>query len=123
MPALLSPGPSCDGYRSPRGAFASASVMRSGFEDVTVSYNYIDDGKKVGLDGHTASAGIADFQRHITYHHNVYYNVNGRLPLQCGGWTHLQQHLRQDHLLRYQRTFGGAYSLIERNWSRTRGTR
>ncbi len=75
----------CNG--SPDGdlTFESALDIKKDSKDITVSYNYIHDSKKVGLDGHTS----VDFQRNITFHHNIYKNVNARLPLQRGGWTHM----------------------------------
>jgi len=75
----------CNG--SPDGdlTFESALDIKKDSKNVTVSYNYIHDSKKVGLDGHTS----VDFQRNITFHHNIYKNVNARLPLQRGGWTHM----------------------------------
>jgi pectate lyase len=76
----------CNG--SPDGdlTFESALDIKKDSKDITVSYNYIHDSKKVGLDGHTSTVA---FQRNITFHHNIYKNVNARLPLQRGGWTHM----------------------------------
>ena len=75
---------------SPDGdlTFESLLDIKKDAQNITVSYNVIRDGKKVGLMGHTQSGGTTDFQRTVTYHHNIYRNVNGRLPLQRGGVMH-----------------------------------
>lgn len=59
---------------SPDGdlTFESAIDIKKNATNITVSYNYIHDVKKVGLDGHTQSNGTTDFQRSITFHHNYY---------------------------------------------------
>ncbi|MDQ7990452.1 MAG: pectate lyase [Candidatus Dactylopiibacterium sp.] len=106
----------CNG--SPEGdlTFESAIDIKKSAYDITVSYNYIHDSKKVGLMGHTQKDGGTDFQRNITYHHNIFENVNGRLPLQRGGWIHAYNNL-------YARVTGsginvraGGIALIENNW-------
>lgn len=106
----------CNG--SPDGdlTFESAIDIKKNADNVTVSYNYIHDSKKVGLDGHTASAGLADFQRHITYHHNVFKNVNGRLPLQRGGWIHAYNNLYTSITSSGINARSGGNALIENNW-------
>lgn len=102
----------CNG--SPDGdlTFESALDIKKDSKNITVSYNNIHDSKKVGLDGHTS----VDFQRNITFHHNIYRNVNGRLPLQRGGWTHMYNN-------HYDLITGsginvrqGGYALIESNY-------
>jgi pectate lyase len=104
----------CNG--SPDGdlTFESAIDIKKDSHNITVSYNYIHDSKKVGLDGSSAS-DIAG-GREITYHHNVYYNVNGRLPLQRGGWTHIYNNTYDKITSSGINVRTGGYSLIEKNW-------
>jgi pectate lyase len=101
---------------SPEGdlTFDGALDIRRDSHNITVSYNYIHDSRKVGLDG--SSASDIGGGREITFHHNYYYNVNGRLPLQRGGWVHVYNNL-------YDKVTGsginvrtGGYALIENNW-------
>jgi pectate lyase len=101
---------------SPEGdlTFDGALDIRRDSHNITVSYNYIHDSRKVGLDG--SSASDIGGGREITFHHNYYYNVNGRLPLQRGGWIHVYNNL-------YDKITGsginvrtGGYALIENNW-------
>ncbi|HSD39097.1 MAG TPA: pectate lyase, partial [Rhodocyclaceae bacterium] len=104
----------CNG--SPDGdlTFESAIDIKKASHNITVSYNYIHDSKKVGLDG--SSASDIDGGREITYHHNVYYNVNGRLPLQRGGWTHIYNNSYDKVTESGINVRTGGYSLIEKNW-------
>ncbi len=106
----------CNG--SPDGdlTFESAVDIKKNATNVTVSYNYIHDSKKVGLDGHTASSGVADYQRNVTYHHNVYYNVNGRLPLQRGGVVHAYNNLYTKITESGINVRSGGKAIVERNY-------
>ncbi len=55
-------------------------------DNITISWNYFHDGYKTGL------AGYSDkdtYNRHITFHHNIYANVNSRVPLLRAGTTHI----------------------------------
>ena len=78
----------CNGSPDKDLTFESAIDIKKDAQNITVSYNVIRDSKKVGLMGHTQSGGTTDFQRTVTFHHNIYRNVNGRLPLQRGGVMH-----------------------------------
>ncbi|MCP5324860.1 MAG: pectate lyase [Oceanospirillaceae bacterium] len=104
----------CNG--SPDGdlTFEGALDIKKDSHNITVSYNYIHDVKKVGLDG-SSNTDIAG-GREITYHHNYYENVNSRLPLQRGGWTHFYNnfysHIKSSGI--NVRQLG--YALIEYNW-------
>ncbi|WP_062057613.1 pectate lyase family protein [Cellvibrio sp. OA-2007] len=102
----------CNG--SPDGdlTFESALDIKKDSKNVTVSYNYIHDSKKVGLDGHTS----VDFQRNITFHHNIYKNVNARLPLQRGGWTHMYNNHYNGITGSGINVRQGGYALIENNY-------
>lgn len=104
----------CNG--SPDGdlTFEAALDIKKDSHNITVSYNYIHDSKKVGLDG-SSSSDIGG-GREITYHHNRYYNVNGRLPLQRGGWTHMYNNTYNKITESGINVRTGGMALIEYNW-------
>ena len=104
----------CNG--SPDGdlTFESAIDIKKDSHNITVSYNYIHDSKKVGLDG-SSSSDIAG-GREITFHHNIYKNVNARLPLQRGGWTHMYNNLYDGITGSGINVRQAGYALIESNW-------
>ncbi|NSL54183.1 pectate lyase family protein [Uliginosibacterium aquaticum] len=104
----------CNG--SPDGdlTFESAIDIKKASHNITVSYNYIHDSKKVGLDG--SSSSDIDGGREITYHHNYYKNVNARLPLQRGGWIHVYNNLYDGITGSGINTRQAGYALIERNY-------
>jgi pectate lyase len=104
----------CNG--SPDGdlTFESAIDIKKASHNVTVSYNFIHDSKKVGLDG-SSSSDIAG-GREITFHHNIYQTVNARLPLQRGGWTHMYNNFYDNITSSGINVRQGGYSLIESNW-------
>ena len=104
----------CNG--SPDGdlTFESAIDIKKDSHNITVSYNFIHDSKKVGLDG-SSSSDIAG-GREITFHHNVYKNVNARLPLQRGGWTHMSNNLYDGITDSGINVRQAGYALIEKNW-------
>jgi pectate lyase len=104
----------CDG--SPEGdlTFESAIDIKKASHNITVSYNFIHDSKKVGLDG--SSPDDIDGGREITYHHNYYKNVNARLPLQRGGWIHVYNNLYDGITTSGINVRTGGYALIEKNW-------
>jgi len=106
----------CKGSPEDDLTFESALDIKKDAQNITVSYNVIRDSKKVGLMGHTASSGRADFQRTVTYHHNIYRNVNGRLPLQRGGWIHVYNNLYEQITGSGINVRSGGYALIENNW-------
>ncbi|RYY75958.1 MAG: pectate lyase [Gammaproteobacteria bacterium] len=101
---------------SPDGdlTFESAIDIKKDSHNITVSYNYIHDSKKVGLDG-SSSSDIAG-GREITFHHNIYKNVNARLPLQRGGWTHMYNNLYDGITGSGINVRQAGYALIEKNW-------
>ena len=104
----------CNG--SPDGdlTFESAIDIKKDSHNVTVSYNLIRDSKKVGLDG-SSSSDIAG-GREITFHHNIYRNVNARLPLQRGGWTHMYNNFYDGITDSGINVRQAGYALIESNW-------
>ncbi len=101
---------------SPDGdlTFESAIDIKKDSHNITVSYNLIRDSKKVGLDG-SSSSDIAG-GREITFHHNIYRNVNARLPLQRGGWTHMYNNLYDGITDSGINVRQAGYALIESNW-------
>jgi pectate lyase len=101
---------------SPDGdlTFESAIDIKKSSQNITVSYNLIRDSKKVGLDG-SSSSDIAG-GRKITFHHNIYRNVNARLPLQRGGWTHMYNNLYDGITDSGINVRQQGYALIESNW-------
>lgn len=101
---------------SPDGdlTFESAIDIKKDSHNITVSYNLIRDSKKVGLDG-SSSSDIAG-GREITFHHNIYRNVNARLPLQRGGWTHMYNNLYDGITDSGINVRQKGYALIESNW-------
>src|SRR6185436_10527352 len=104
----------CNG--SPEGdlTFDGALDIRRASHNITVSYNYIHDSKKVGLDG-SSSSDIAG-GRELTFHHNIYRNVNARLPLQRGGWTHMYNNLYDGITGSGINVRQAGYALVENNW-------
>lgn len=111
---LFSSNHECAG--SPDGdlTFEGALDIKKDSHNITVSYNYIHDHKKVGLDG-SSSSDIAG-GREITFHHNLYSNVNARLPLQRGGWTHEYNNLYSGLTGSGINVRQAGYALVEKNW-------
>lgn len=101
---------------SPDGdlTFESAIDIKKASHNITVSYNVIRDSKKVGLDG--SSSSDIDGGRELTFHHNVYKNVNARLPLQRGGWTHMYNNLYDGITGSGINVRQAGYALIEKNY-------
>jgi pectate lyase len=104
----------CNG--SPEGdlTFEAALDIKRASHNITVSYNYIHDSKKVGLDG--SSSSDIDGGREITFHHNYYKNVGARLPLQRGGWVHLYNNLYDGITTSGINVRQAGYALIEKNF-------
>jgi len=86
---------------------------KAGAHHITYSYNYMHDHHKVGLIG---SSDSDSSDRYITFHHNYYYNVGSRLPLQRGGYTHLYNNLYSGVTASGINVRMGGYSLIESNY-------
>jgi pectate lyase len=59
--------------------------MKSGADNVTISYNFLHDHHKGTLVGFTDKD---DSSRHVTYHHNIFQNIGSRTPLQRHGHSH-----------------------------------
>jgi pectate lyase len=108
---LFSSTKDCDGAGDLE--FDGLIDSKAGAHHITYSYNYIHDHQKVGLIG-SSDSDTSD--RFITFHHNIYQNVQARLPLQRGGYTHLYNNLYSGVLTSGANIRMGGYSLIEGNW-------
>lgn len=102
----------CPGTPDGDTTFESAVDIKKASTNVTVSYNYIHGIKKVGLSGSSSS----DTGRNLTYHHNVYSDVNARLPLQRGGQVHAYNNLYSGITSSGINVRQKGLALIERNW-------
>ncbi len=60
--------------------------IKKSSEYITVSWNYFHDSYKTSLIG---SSDSDDYDRKITFHHNVYSNVKSRTPSYRGGTGHM----------------------------------
>jgi pectate lyase len=65
--------------------------IKKGSRYVTVSWNYLHDHMKCSLIGHTdnTSQQAEDSQMRITFHHNYFYNTDGRNPSLRFGAVHM----------------------------------
>lgn len=95
-------------------SFDGGIDLKKGAHHVTISYNFIHDYQKVGLNGFSDSDTINNNAR-TTYHHNRYENVKSRLPLQRFGLTHIyNNYFHNVHTSGINVRMGGL-SLIESN--------
>lgn len=62
---------------------------KSGAENITISYNYLHDGQKTSLHGHSDDDSNPNKNRNITFHHNRFENLTSRVPLFRFGYGHL----------------------------------
>ena len=62
---------------------------KSGAENITISYNYIHDSWKTLLNGHSDDDTSSNKNRHITFHHNRFENLESRVPLFRFGYGHI----------------------------------
>ncbi|MEH2921813.1 polysaccharide lyase [Samsonia erythrinae] len=102
----------CTGTPDGDTTFESAIDIKKASTNVTVSYNYIHGVKKVGLSGSSNS----DTGRNLTYHHNIYSDVNSRLPLQRGGQVHAYNNLYSGITSSGLNVRQKGIALIESNW-------
>ncbi|MGM3173362.1 polysaccharide lyase [Dickeya lacustris] len=103
----------CDGTKDGDTTFESAFDIKKGATYVTISYNYIHGVKKVGLAGFSATDSA---ERNITYHHNIYSDVNARLPLQRGGNVHTYNNLYTKITSSGINVRQNGKALVENNW-------
>ncbi|MDX6917269.1 pectate lyase PelA [Pectobacterium carotovorum] len=102
----------CAGTPDNDTTFESAVDIKKASTNVTVSYNYIHGVKKVGLSG----SSNTDTGRNLTYHHNIYSDVNSRLPLQRGGQVHAYNNLYDGIKSSGFNVRQKGIALIESNW-------
>jgi pectate lyase len=95
-------------------SFDGGIDTKKGANHITISYNYIHDYQKVGLNGFSDSDTINDSAR-TTYHHNRYENVRSRLPLQRFGLTHVFNNYFHNVTTSGINVRMGGLSLIESN--------
>ncbi|MDT0602507.1 pectinesterase family protein [Thalassotalea castellviae] len=62
---------------------------KSGAENITISYNYLHDSWKTSLHGHSDNDDSPNKNRHITFHHNRFENLESRVPLFRFGKGHI----------------------------------
>lgn len=62
---------------------------KSGAENITISYNYLHDSWKTSLHGHSDDDSSSNKNRHITFHHNRFENLESRVPLFRFGYGHI----------------------------------
>jgi pectate lyase len=95
-------------------SFDGGIDTKKGAHHITISYNYIHDYQKVGLNGFSDKDTINNNAR-TTYHHNRYENVKSRLPLQRFGLTHVYNNYFHNVLTSGINVRMGGLSLIESN--------
>ncbi|MCB0841062.1 MAG: hypothetical protein KDD99_30545, partial [Bacteroidetes bacterium] len=80
---------------------------------ITFSWNYLHDSWKCSLSGSSESD---TFNRHVTYHHNLYENANSRMPLFRGGTGHIFNNYYVDVVSTAINSRINACILIENNY-------
>ncbi len=80
---------------------------------ITFSWNYLHDSWKCSLSGSSESD---TFNRHVTYHHNLYENANSRMPLFRGGTGHIFNNYYLDVVSTAINSRLNACILIEQNY-------
>jgi hypothetical protein len=104
---------SCPGTPGNDTTFDGALDIKASATNITVSYNYIHDHAKVGLDG---SGDSDSAERRITYAHNRYENVASRLPLQRFGFIHVYNNYYNGITESGINVRMTGHALIENNW-------
>ena len=87
--------------------------VKKGSDNITISYNYIHDHRKVSLNGFSDDDTAV---RHITFHHNVFSNVGSRTPLQRGGYSHVLNNYLTTITTSGVNVRMSGYSLVEGNY-------
>jgi pectate lyase len=103
----------CPGTPDDDTTFDGLLDIKNSATSITVSYNYIHDHSKVGLDGSSDSDSA---ERRITYAHNRYENIGARLPLQRFGYTHIYNNYYNGITSSGINVRMTGHSLIENNW-------
>lgn len=91
--------------------------IKNGSHNVTISWNRFHSHKKVNLLGHTDNAGASaiDANIRVTFHHNYYYDNDGRNPSVRFGAVHLYSNYFKDIYDYGIALRQGAHGLIENN--------
>src|SRR5882672_5583707 len=110
---MYSRNTACPGTPDDDTTFDGLLDIKNSATNITVSYNYIHDHSKVGLDGSSDSDSA---ERRITYAHNRYENVGARLPLQRFGYTHIYNNYYNGITSSGINVRMTGHSLIENNW-------
>ncbi len=95
-------------------SFDGGIDTKKGAHHITISYNYIHDYQKVGLNGFSDN-DTANNNARTTYHHNRFENVKSRLPLQRFGLTHIYNNYFKNVSTSGINVRMGGQSLIESN--------
>ncbi|MEC5386892.1 polysaccharide lyase family 1 protein [Uliginosibacterium sp. H3] len=103
----------CEGTPGDDTAFEGLMDVKGTATNITISYNYIHDHRKVGLDGSSDSDSTS---RQITLAHNWYENVGERMPLQRFGLTHIYNNYYNKITTSGINVRMGGSSLIEGNY-------
>lgn len=103
----------CPGTPDGDTTFDGMLDIRGDVDNVTVSYNLLQDHLKVGLDG---SSDSDSYPRRLTFHHNIYSNVRERLPLQRFGFVHAYNNIYRDVSVSGINVRQNGQALIEANW-------
>ena len=110
---LYSRNIACPGTPDDDTTFDGMLDIKNSATNITVSYNFMHDHSKVGLDG-SSDSDSAD--RRITYAHNRYENVGARLPLQRFGFTHVYNNYYNGITSSGINVRMTGHVLIENNW-------
>jgi pectate lyase len=91
--------------------------IKNGSHNVTVSWNRLHSHKKVNLIGHTdnVNAQPVDVNIRVTFHHNYYYDNDGRNPSLRWGAAHLYNNFYKDIYDYGIALRQGAHALVENN--------
>ncbi|WP_051313310.1 T9SS type A sorting domain-containing protein [Sporocytophaga myxococcoides] len=91
--------------------------VKNGSHNVTISWNKLHSHKKVNLLGHTdnSSAQSIDKNIRVTFHHNYYYDNDGRNPSLRWGAAHVYNNYYKDIYDYGIAVRQGAHALIENN--------
>lgn len=91
--------------------------VKNGSHNVTISWNRLHSHKKVNLVGHTDNAASETLDRNIrvTFHHNYYYDNDGRNPSLRWGAAHVYNNYYKDIYDYGIAIRQGAHALIENN--------
>jgi pectate lyase len=87
--------------------------LKRDVDNVTFSWNYLHDSWKCSLSGSSESD---TYNRQVTYHHNIYENMNSRLPLFRSGEGHIYNCYYKDVVSTTINSRIGACIRVENNY-------